>query len=153
MAGNIILVLLIIALIVGAYYLAVAIKKAIKKALLDEERKSMQKNIDAMYQSRKSCTINGKKFDVSGRNITVDNDKIIVDGKVLQSNLTGIVKIEWHGDLAKLECNTCEIHGAVSGNVNANTVKCNDVGGDVDANTVKCGNINGDVVANTIKKS
>lgn len=95
--------------------------------------------------------INGKSFSVSGNNINISGDSVIVDGKVIQSDLSGIVKIEFKGDLAKLNCNTAEVHGNVNGDVNANTVHCGNVLGAIDANTVHCHDVLGGVDANTVR--
>ena len=99
-----------------------------------------------------TININGNSFSVSGNNITVINGKVMVDGKVVQDNLSGIVKIEFTGDLAKLDCNTAEVHGNINGSVNTNSLECGNIMGNVDANSVKCETIIGDVDANTIKK-
>ena len=37
-------------------------------------------------------------------NITINNDTVIVDGKIVESGLSGIVKVEFIGNLANLEC-------------------------------------------------
>lgn len=95
--------------------------------------------------------VNGKSFSVSGRNIVVNNNTVYVDGVMIEDGLSGIVKIEFTGDLASLDCNTAQITGNVQGNVKGNTIKCGDVGGDVDGNTVKCGNVGGSVKGNTVK--
>ena len=95
--------------------------------------------------------INGKDFSVSGRNIVVNNDTIYVDDVLVESGLSGIVKVEFFGDIASLDCNTAKINGNVEGDVKANTIKCGDVGGDVKGNTVKCGNVGGNVKGNTVK--
>lgn len=97
-------------------------------------------------------TINGKTIKVKGNNVSVVNNKVIVDGKVVEEGLDGIVKIEWTGDLAKLNCNTAEIHGNVHGDVDCNTLYCGDIQGDVDSNTVHCGNIGGNVEANVVHR-
>lgn len=95
--------------------------------------------------------IGGRSFSVSGKNIVVNNNSVYVDGVLVEDGLSGIVKIEFTGDLASLDCNTAEISGNVQGDVKANTVKCGDVGGSVKGNTVKCGNVQGDVKGNTVK--
>ena len=94
--------------------------------------------------------INGKSFNVSGNNISVDGNTIIVDGKVIQGDLEGTVKIEFIGDLAKLDCTSCKISGDIIGNVDATRVDCANIAGDVDATTVKCDSIGGDVDATKI---
>lgn len=99
-----------------------------------------------------TISINGRSFSVSGRNISVVNGKIIVDGKTIQKGLTGDVHIKWEGDLAELNCNSCEISGNVGKDVKCNTAKIKgNIGGDVKGNTIKCGNVQGNVKGNTIK--
>ena len=97
--------------------------------------------------------INGKDYSVFGRNIVVNNNSVYVDDVLIEGGLSGIVKIEFIGDLASLDCNTASISGNVQGDVKANTIKCGDVGGDVKGNTVKCGNVSGSVKGNTVKHS
>lgn len=94
--------------------------------------------------------INNKSFSVSGNCITIKNNTLKVDGKTIEEGLTGNVKVEFTGDLADLNCNSCEIHGNVKGDVNTNSITCRDVVGDVDANIVHCSRITGDVDANNV---
>lgn len=95
--------------------------------------------------SKNKITINGKSYEVSGNNITVKNDSIYVDGQLVESGLSGNVKVEFTGDLANLDCTTATINGNVHGYVDGTTITCGDVGGDVDGTTIKCGNVSGDV--------
>lgn len=97
------------------------------------------------FFSKNKITINGKSYDVAGRNIVINNDKVMVDGVMVESGLSGIVKIEFTGDLASLDCTTATINGNVKGNVDGTTITCGDVGGDVDGTTIKCGNVNGNL--------
>jgi hypothetical protein len=102
-------------------------------------------------------SVNGKTIRVSGNNITVINDKIIVDGKVLDEsmdykNITVIVEgdcnkldaagaVTVQGNCGSVDCSgSCTIHGNVTGNVDASgSVTCGDVGGDIDASgSVRC---------------
>lgn len=92
-------------------------------------------------------TINGETFIVDGKNINVSGSKVIVDGKVVKGDLEGIVKIEWSGDLANLDCTNAVINGNVEGDVDCTNLTCGNIGGDVDATNVKCGDIGGDVDA------
>jgi hypothetical protein len=110
--------------------------------------------------------VNGKDFEVSGRNIIVRNGKVIVDGKEIVGDLTGDVHVTFTGDLAKLDCASATINGNVQGNVdgatitvNGNvqgkvdgaTIHCGDVGGNVNGTSVKCGNVQGKIDALTVK--
>ena len=97
-------------------------------------------------------TINGKQIECNGNNIRVTNDKIYVDGKLMEGNLKGTVKVEFTGDLANLDCTSAEVHGNVQGNVDCTSIRCGDVAGDIDATSVRCGNVQGDIDAVTVKR-
>ncbi|MGG1659557.1 hypothetical protein [Brevibacillus sp. NRS-1366] len=97
-----------------------------------------------------TITINGQSIQVSGRNISIVNNSVIVDGVVVQSGLSGIVKVEFTGDLASLQTSgDASIQGNINGDVSASgDVKCGDVGGDVRASgDINCGHVNGSVKA------
>lgn len=99
-------------------------------------------------QQMASITINGNTY--SGNNITVQGDTIIIDGKVAQGGLTGIVEIKVEGDVASINSSAAvSVTGDVHGYVDANGgVKCGNVDGDVKANGgVKCGNVGQNVKA------
>lgn len=98
-----------------------------------------------------TITINGKSFTTKGNNISVINDKIMVNGVVIESGLSGIVKIQFEGDVANLDANVAEITGNVIGKVDSNTLKVTgDIRGNVDSNTVHCRDIYGSVEANVV---
>lgn len=107
--------------------------------------------------SYSTVSVNGKTVRVRGNNITIINDKIIVDGKPLDEamdakNITVIVEgncnrleacgdVEVKGDCGNVDCSgSCHIEGNVSGNVDASgPVTCGDVYGDIDASgSVRC---------------
>lgn len=112
------------------------------------------------WNKNNSCStisVNSKTIRVSGNNITVINDKIIVDGKVLNEsldykNITVIVEgdcnkldaagaVTVKGNCGYVDCSgSCTIHGDVTGNVDASgSVTCGNVGGDIDASgSVRC---------------
>lgn len=105
-----------------------------------------------MFKSKNfsSITINGQKIKYSGSNIMVANGQVIVDGQVVQDNLSGNIKIIVNGDVNKIECcGSVEIHG------NSGTIDCGGsctVGGSVDGNidaggSVTCGTVSGDIDA------
>ena len=82
--------------------------------------------------------------------ITVSNNSVYVDGKLVQKELSGVVKIEFEGDLASLTSEgSVSVNGNVKGDVDAGgSVACGNVEGDVDAGgSVNCGNVEGDVDA------
>lgn len=94
--------------------------------------------------------INGKSISVQGSNISVVNGNVYVDGKLVEENLSGDVKISFEGSLASLTVDgSAKVYGDVKGDVRAgNSVKCGDVEGSVDAgNSIKCGNIGGSAEA------
>lgn len=98
-----------------------------------------------------TININGKTF--TGNNITVNNGKIIIDGKeVTDHGKDASITVEVHGNVEKLDCTSCTIHGDVTGDVDANTVNCKNIAGNVDANTVNCGDVGGDVEANVVNR-
>jgi hypothetical protein len=80
--------------------------------------------------------INGEEFNVSGKSIVVNGDSIMVDGVFVKGELTGIVKIQFEGDLASLVCHNAIINGSVKGNITAHNVDCGDVAGNVNARNV-----------------
>ena len=100
--------------------------------------------------------INGQSITCSGSNITIQNGKVIVDGKVIQSDLYGDVKVvvngnvdkidysgsvEVHGNCGSIDCSgSCKIDGDVNGNIDASgSVTCGKVSGDIDASgSVRC---------------
>ena len=56
----------------------------------------------------------------------LNDNEVIVNGQIVESGLSGIVKVEFTGDLAKLDCTNCTINGNVK-NVDAVNVNCNDI--------------------------
>jgi len=94
--------------------------------------------------------INGKLIKVSGNNISVINDKVYVDGELVEEGLSGNVTISFEGELANLKTSGgATVNGDVHGDVDAGgSVKCGNVGKSVDAGgSVNCGNVGGDVDA------
>lgn len=96
--------------------------------------------------------VNGMRIEVPDgtRNIVVTGDMVKVGGVVVSQGLQGIVKVEWEGPLASLECG-CEavIKGDVHGDARAgNSISCGNVGGDARAgNSLNCGDIKGNAKA------
>jgi hypothetical protein len=97
-------------------------------------------------------TINGKTYKVKGKNISVNNNSIIVDGVLVQSDLSGIVEVKFEGDLANIESHNLKVKGNVAGDIDAHNVECGDVGGNVKAHNIECKTINGDAKAKNISK-
>lgn len=91
-----------------------------------------------------NITINGKTY--VGNNISVVNDRVIIDGKPVEDPGKGIVSIKIEGDLASLHSDLAvTVNGNVQGDVEAgNSVTCGNVKGNVKAgNSVNCGDISG----------
>lgn len=94
--------------------------------------------------------INGKSYNVSGNNIVVQNNQVLVDGKLIQGDLSGDVTISFEGDLANLTTHgSATINGDVHGGVDAGgSVQCGNVSEFVDAGgSVQCLQVGGDVDA------
>lgn len=103
--------------------------------------------------SNSVITINGKTHVVSGNNVSIKNDKVYVDGKLIESGLSGITQIKWEGPVANVDGTTIEIKGDVQGNVDGTTIKIGgNVGGNVDGTTIQCGNVQGKVDGVTINR-
>lgn len=96
-----------------------------------------------------TININGKTYH--GKNISVINNNVFIDGKPADDNpFQGIVEIKVEGDLAQLDSDVAVVvNGDVHGNVDAgNSATCRNVGGNVHAgNSVICGAVNGSVRA------
>jgi hypothetical protein len=58
-------------------------------------------------------TINGEAF--IGRNIQINNEKVVVDGVVQSTQLTGDVSVTISGDVESLHAKACKVQ--VGGNV------------------------------------
>lgn len=116
-------------------------------------------------------TINAMSYEVDGTNVMTINRKVFVNGKLIHTltdeEMKETVHIKWEGDLAKLDCTSCEITGSVKGNVDCTSIKVGgnvggsvestsaeiggSVGGSVDSTTLEVkGDINGDVDANSV---
>ena len=77
--------------------------------------------------------INGKTFDCSGSNIAIQNDVVIIDGKIIQSNIGYDIKVVVYGDVNKLDC-----AGSVEVHVNCGSIDCS-------GSCKVDGNVNGDI--------
>lgn len=80
--------------------------------------------------------INGNSIETNGRNVSIINGKIIVDGELLSSFNNYDIKIEIYGD-----CGNIETTGNVIVNGNCKDIDCNgnvtcygDIQGDIDCN-------------------
>lgn len=96
-----------------------------------------------------SININGSTF-YGGRNITINNGRVIIDGKDLTPDAKNI-SIQVNGDVHEMSvdaCNQVDIHGSV-GQIStlSGDVICHAVSGDVNtmSGDVRCQNVGGSV--------
>jgi hypothetical protein len=92
--------------------------------------------------------INGREF--TGSSVSVHNNRVIIDGKVQDDELSGVVEIRViEGIIDRLETDASVTCGEVRGGVNAGgSVHCGNVTGSVTAGgSVKCDKIGGSVIA------
>lgn len=98
-----------------------------------------------------SIVIGNKSF--VGRNVTISNNKIIIDGIDITDQLPDQKKYEIivTGDVDKIECDVCD-KITVNGNVESlstlsGNVECHDVTNSIQTQSgdVECGNIGGNV--------
>lgn len=112
------------------------------------------------------CMINGVEYDIpNGSSITVVNNIVIVDGKILNAENPATLKIEIHGNINELSCDkdvvvegdvgwltskgSVQCKNVTAGSVEAGgSVNCGDVDKSVDAGgSVNCGRVGGNVKA------
>ncbi len=97
-----------------------------------------------------SSTIRINNISYSGSSIVINNGKVIIDGKEVQTDDKQI-SIVVEGHVGKLEvdcCNSLEIKGAAgSVKTTSGSVRCGAVTGSVStmSGSVNCGDIGGDV--------
>lgn len=97
-----------------------------------------------------TIVVNGTRIQTNGNNISVINNQVYVDGKLVQSDLSGDVNIKFEGDLASLKCNgSTTINGNIKGNVDVGgSLDCNDIIGNIDVGgSVRCSKVSGDIDA------
>ena len=102
-----------------------------------------------LFNGGGSININGKTYN--GTNITINNGRVIIDGKVQEEGLSGTVEVKVTGNIGSLKCDgSATVYGDVLGDVHAqNSVEVEgDILGDVNAgNSVEAENIKGNVKA------
>lgn len=106
----------------------------------------MLKNFFKSTGSTNTIVINGKSHTVSGNNIQIGNGTIMVNGVVIEGELSGIVEVKFEGDLANVtSSSSISVSGSILGNADAGShISCNDVGGDADAGShISCRDIRG----------
>jgi cytoskeletal protein CcmA (bactofilin family) len=100
-----------------------------------------------------TINVNGRTIHIEGNatGVSISNGVVTVGGKVVASDLSGVVRIEWSGPLASLKADApVSVQGDVAGDVDAEgPVTCRDVTGSVRANgPVTCGRVGGNLKAN-----
>lgn len=100
-----------------------------------------------------TITVNGKTIQCRGSNVSIINNKVIVDGKEIEdmSGISGNIKVVINGDCNNVSCSgAVEVSGNVKGDIDCGgscEVK-GEVGGDIDCGgSCTCGNVGGDINA------
>lgn len=96
--------------------------------------------------------VRSKNIQITTSKISSSQVNIRVGGNIVSqdySNGTDTIKISFEGDLARLDCGSCEISGSVHGNVDSGSLK---VSGNITANSIDCGSLDchGDISARKI---
>jgi hypothetical protein len=98
-----------------------------------------------------TSTIRINNMTVSGRNVTIQNGKIIVDGKTIDTGNAPTIQIHVEGNIDTLQVDACE-QISVQGNAQnvvtmSGDVTCNDVHGSVTtmSGDVRCKNVSGKI--------
>lgn len=95
-----------------------------------------------------TITVNGKTYEAEGKDISVINGVVMVDGKPIGEKVSGVVEIKFDGDLASLRSDAAVTCKNVKGNVDAggSVTALGDVGGNIDAGgSVSCSVANGQI--------
>lgn len=81
-----------------------------------------------------NITINGVNY--KGKNVSILNNAVIIDGVVQKETVSGVVSVQVTGNIANFTCNApATIKGDVYGSVDVNgPLECGEIHGDVDAN-------------------
>lgn len=93
--------------------------------------------------------INGKEIKCSGSNVTIQNNELIIDGKMISTDIIEESGIRIYGDVNNIECKGSVNCNNVLGDINAGgSVNCDDVGGDVECRgSINCDTIKGNAKA------
>lgn len=92
-------------------------------------------------------SVNGVNY--TGRNVSIINNRVIIDGSSVGSNPPVVINIT--GDIHHLsvDVGTATIHGKCTGSIKtmSGDVECGDVSGDVEtmSGDVTCGSVDGSV--------
>ncbi|AYC51937.1 hypothetical protein [Bacillus licheniformis] len=101
-----------------------------------------------VLSSNGKVTVNGVTYE--GNNITITNNEVLIDGKAVESSVSGVVKVKIEGTPAKVYSDaSVEVKGDVLGDVDSGgSVNCGNIKGNVDAGgSVRCGTVGGSVDA------
>ncbi|EFV73046.1 hypothetical protein HMPREF1012_00968 [Bacillus sp. BT1B_CT2] len=101
-----------------------------------------------VISSSGKVTVNGVRYE--GNNITITNNKVLIDGQAVESSVSGEVKVKIEGSPVKVYSDaSVEVRGDVLGDVDSGgSVNCGNVKGNVDAGgSVCCGTVGGSVDA------
>lgn len=115
------------------------------------------KNVEMSTSNNGSrITINGKTFNLPSGTVSICNDKVYVNGKVIEEEIilkamdTKTINITVMGDCGDINANgDVKVKGDVRGSIDAGgDVTCGNVNGDVDTGgDVVCKNIGGSIDA------
>jgi len=68
--------------------------------------------------------VNGKRIQTLGKNISISDDKILIDDVVVSDGLSGLVEIRFEGALESFKCDCpATIHSNIIGRFNAGNSK------------------------------
>ena len=92
--------------------------------------------------------INGKIYP-NGKSVVIRGNSIVIDGKRVEENVSGVVEVKVEGTLATLETDASVSCDDVAGNVTAGgSVNCDNVMGSVQSGgSVNCDDVGGSVQA------
>lgn len=98
-----------------------------------------------MVNVRGSVDIDGRTF--TGRNISINGDRVVVDGVEQDGQLVGNISITVNGDVESIASGSGDIKAQSVGKVSTGSgdVECGDVSGSVTTGSgdIKCGRISG----------
>lgn len=95
--------------------------------------------------------INGNVTETNGRSVSINDGTVIVDGKIIQSRITGNINVTIQGDVEKINCTgSVNVEGNVVGSIDCggSAHVTGDIKGNIDCGgSCTCGNVGGDINA------
>lgn len=93
--------------------------------------------------------INGKEIKCNGNNISVINNNVYVDGKIISEEAVKNSDIYVYGNVENIKCEGSVQCNDVSGDIRAGgSVNCDDVGGNIACGgSVNCDEVKGNINA------